>query len=221
MGIVSFSFDKQRELRNVWRTVNSPSRMFDFSKFVKPEVAKLVSGKSFENSGRALETYNQEVYRSYLFQIFPRLLDDAWSCIEENFISRLEHITGKKFLRESILGLVTTSSRCPYNPGESWFMVSFLNSIPGCMLTAGHELLHMHIHDYFFDYLIANLGEERAHDLKEAITTVLLNAEFRDLWIIEDKGYEKHSKLRQFIHEQWLKERNFSMLLKKCVQLLT
>ena len=55
--------------------------------------------------------------------------------------------------------------------------------------------------------------------LKEALT-VLLNLEFKDLWFIEDEGYKKHKELREFIAQEWKKEKDFEKLLKKCVKYL-
>ena len=53
-------------------------------------------------------------------------------------------------------------------------------------------------------------------DLKEALT-ILLNLEFNDLWFIKEIGYESHEKLREFIKNQWMKNKNFDVLLNKCV----
>jgi hypothetical protein len=94
------------------------------------------------------------------------------------------------------------------------------NSIFSCMLTTGHELFHLHIHDHFFDELKTRIGEEKAHDIKEAITTSILNLEFRDLWLVEDGGYEKHRWLRKFIEQEWKNNKNFPLLLDKCCKLV-
>lgn len=96
-------------------------------------------------------------------------------------------------------------------------MTCLFDSIPGCMLTTAHEIFHLHIHDHFFEAIKNVVGEEKAHDIKEAVTTTLLNLEFRDLWSLSDKGYEKHAELRRFIEEQWKKEKDFYSLLEKCV----
>ena len=186
MAIVSFFFDKQRDLQNIWKAANSKSSLADFSRNIKPELLYLAEGRSLEETGQDIEKFNQKIYENELVRELPDILDKSWARIEDHFIKRLERITGKKFGSRQITGYITTISKCPYNPRESWFMVSLFNSIPGCMLTTAHELFHMHMHDYFFDILKLDIGEEKAHDIKEAVTTSLLNMEFKDLWIVED-----------------------------------
>jgi len=220
MAIVQFKFDKGKDLQNIWKAANLKSDLADFSKNMKPELIYTAEGRSFLDSLEDMEKVNRKIYENESAQKFPEILDDAWADIEPHFFKRLERITGKSFKTRKITGYLTSISKCPYNPGESWFMVSLFNSIPGCMLTTAHELIHIHLHDYFFDDIKIDVGEEKAHDIKEAVTTVLLNSEFKDLLLVEDKGYEKHDKLRKFIKLEWEDNHDFSLLLDKCVELL-
>ena len=59
-------------------------------------------------------------------------------------------------------------------------------------------------------------GKEKTADLKEALT-VLLNLEFRNLWVVEDAGYEVHKELRNFITNKWNEEKDFDILIQKCI----
>ena len=73
--------------------------------------------------------------------------------------------------------------------------------------------MHLQFHYYFEKDLIIKIGREKFGDLKEALT-ILLNEEFRDLWIVEDKGYEIHQELRKRISEQWKKNKDFDELIR-------
>ncbi len=77
--------------------------------------------------------------------------------------------------------------------------------------------MHLYFHKFYWDSVEKKLGKEKTSDLKEALT-VLLNLEFKDLWFVEDKGYESHKELRNFIMEKWKEEKDFEKLLEKCVE---
>ena len=98
-------------------------------------------------------------------------------------------------------------------------MINFFANISSALLTAGHELMHLHFHEHYFNRVEKELGNKRAHDLKEALT-VLLNKEFMDLWFIPDNGYELHKEIREFILKEWKKEKDFDKLLTKCVDFI-
>ena len=74
-------------------------------------------------------------------------------------------------------------------------------------------------HKIYWDKIESQIGKDKTGDLKEALT-VLLNLEFKDLWFVEDKGYESHKELRDFILEEWKKEKDFEKLLEKCIKFL-
>jgi hypothetical protein len=98
-------------------------------------------------------------------------------------------------------------------------MVSFFRDLTTALSICGHELLHIQFHNTYWGEIEKQIGKEKTADLKEALT-VLLNIEFKDLWFIEDKGYDIHKELRNFISEEWKKERNFKILMNKCVTYL-
>ena len=98
-------------------------------------------------------------------------------------------------------------------------MINFFSPIPHSLRTIGHEIMHFQFYKYFFNKIEKEIGKEKTEDLKEALT-VLLNLEFRNLWLVEDKGYPKHKKLREFIEKEWKKEPDFKILLEKCVEYL-
>jgi hypothetical protein len=85
-------------------------------------------------------------------------------------------------------------------------------------MIAGHELMHIHLHNTdWWKRVKRKMGQEKTHDLKEALTE-LLNLEFRNLWIVEDKGYPNHAKLREFISKKWKKDKDFDKLTDNCIK---
>jgi len=79
--------------------------------------------------------------------------------------------------------------------------------------------MHLYFHKFYWDKVESEIGEDKTADLKEALT-VLLNVEFKDLWFVSDQGYKPHEELRKFIRDEWKKEKDFDVLLKKCVEYL-
>jgi hypothetical protein len=98
-------------------------------------------------------------------------------------------------------------------------MVNAFGTIPGALNTMGHELLHFHFFEHYWNKIEKQIGNNKTDDLKEALT-VLLNLEFKDLWFKYDQGYSNHQELRKFISQQWKKKKDFNLLLKKCVEYL-
>ena len=79
--------------------------------------------------------------------------------------------------------------------------------------------MHLYFHKFYWNKIETEIGKEKTGDLKEALT-ILLNLEFKDLWFVEDLGYESHKELRNFIMEKWKEEKDFETLLDKCVEYL-
>jgi hypothetical protein len=98
-------------------------------------------------------------------------------------------------------------------------MVSFFRDLTTALSICGHELLHIQFHNTYWGEIEKQIGKEKTADLKEALT-VLLNIEFKDLWFIEDLGYDSHKELREFIAQEWGKKRDFDNLLSKSVMYL-
>ncbi|MBU3907366.1 MAG: hypothetical protein KKA64_03895, partial [Nanoarchaeota archaeon] len=99
-------------------------------------------------------------------------------------------------------------------------MVSLFNNILSDIATSAHEIMHIQFHNTYWNDVEKEIGEEKTAHLKEALT-VLLNVEFsRDFWFVDDRGYPMHQELRKFIEKEWKKEKDFGILLKKCIEYL-
>lgn len=217
MAIVKFQFSKERDIKNIWRTFNSGESFGkNFLEDINTEVRTGISKKNFEETREFLEKINEKIYSSYTLKNLIECLNKSWNEIEKVYIERLEKITKRKICSNSITGYITTISRCPYDPKERSFMVSCFGNLFDAMRTTGHEIFHLQFHEYFWNKVEKEVGKEKTHYIKEALT-VLLNIEFLDLWFLKDKGYEIHKELRNFIEEEWKKEKDFDRLIDKCI----
>ncbi|MEK6875443.1 MAG: hypothetical protein AABX30_02060 [Nanoarchaeota archaeon] len=216
---VNFKFNKEEDLRNIWETCNNTSSWYDYKKTIHSSFLEICQGKNFEECRDLLEKRRIKMYDSGIIEIFTESIQKAWNIINNEFFARLEKLMKNKIYTKEFTAYITTVLRCPYNLEESWFMVSFFRDISNALKTAGHELMHLQFHNTYWPKIEMKIGEEKTADLKEALT-ILLNLEFKDLWFVEDQGYEKHTELRNFIKEQWEKEKDFDILMERCVEFL-
>ena len=220
---VKFMFNKQEDLKNNWETCNEKSEWMDFSKKMPPYLLKICKGKSFDKSKKDIERFWKNIYNSGLLDIFANAMGKAWATIEQEYLKRLKKMTGKPLKTNHLKAYITTASRCPYyydmKDKNHWFMVNFFSNINSVLHIAGHEIMHIHFFEHYWKDVCKQLGKDKAHDLREALT-VLLNLEFKDLWFVDDRGYEPHQELREFIIKQWLNKKDFDLLLDKCMKKL-
>lgn len=218
MQKVIFKFDKEKDLWNIWDTVNyiSPWEGKKLNKI--PILDEICKGKKFKECKEEIKKFCKPMHNSPLLPLIIESFQKAWNKINDKYFKILEKITGKPMPFNKITGYLTTQMRCPYDPKEPSFMVSMFANIPSALNICAHELMHIHFHNTDWPKIEKQIGREKTANLKEALT-VLLNLEFRDLLILKDKGKDSkdQQKLRIFIEKQWKKEPDFDILLEKCV----
>jgi hypothetical protein len=218
---VVFKFDKEKDLWNIWDTANFKTIYgYDQKKGLSEDVLKICQNKKYEECKKELMKNMEGMYKNNLIKITAKQVNEIWKSIEIEYFKRLEKITKRKFKFKRVKGFLTTCGRCPYKP--HWrppaFYVGFFANIPKMLNTAGHELMHIHLHNTdWWKKVEKELGNDKTHHLKEALT-VLLNLEFRDLWFGFDPGFPRHIKLRQFIEKEWRKKKDFDKLTDKCIK---
>lgn len=217
---LNFNFDKDKEIWNIWDSANKISLFLDFSKFIPPNLLNQIKGKSQKESYEIICKELQLLHNSPLIPTYLDAVSIAWNSIEEEYFRRLNEITKQPLESGPFTAYLTTTHRCPYSKEEKWFMINFFSSLSKSLLTIGHELMHFHFYEHYFEEVAGKIGFKNAEHLKEALT-VLLNLEFFDLWHEEDKGYTKHQELRNFIVQQWNNNKDFEMLLKECIKFIT
>jgi len=213
---VIFKFDKEKDLWNHWDKSNKSS---SFGKFkIHPRTLEICKGKEFEECKEELSNHLKRVHESKILEIFLESVEKSWKEVEEKFFRRMNNLMKKRFNKD-IFAYLTTLSVCPYNVDEPSFMFSFFSTLTHSLKTCGHEIMHLYFHEFYWKDVEKEIGEKKTGDLKEALT-VLLNQEFKDLWFVEDEGYEEHKKLREFIVNEWKKEKDFEKLLERCIKYL-
>ncbi|MDO8647832.1 MAG: hypothetical protein Q7R70_05480 [Candidatus Diapherotrites archaeon] len=220
MGIVSFAFDKEKDIWNFHRIANwNDCGWQDVKKTFSPKIFEIAEGKSLEQASPLIEEFNKRVYNSPMLAIQVSAVNQAWQSIELEFFKRLEKVMEKPNAFPKITGYITTMQSCPYNmaPNDTWFMFKFFGSTANATKTAAHEIMHFQFHNYYWREIAEKIGQENTGHLKEALT-VLLNLEFNDLVLDYDYGYPVHKNLRKFITEQWQSNPSFNALLESCIQ---
>lgn len=213
MPTVTFKFDKEKDLWNNWDKANTVSLAEPF--IVPDNIKNICKGKTFEEAKPELKKSLQKIHASFLIKLQIKTVEKAWSKIEKEYFHRMDRIMKHKYQKDSTAYL-TTSRYSPYDEKEGWFMFGFFYPICNALKTCGHELMHFYFHDFYWSNVEKEIGKDKTWHLKEALT-VLLNLEFRDLWFAHDDGKKAHEELRNFIAEEWKKEKDFDKLLEKCV----
>ena len=216
MPKVIFKFDKEKDLWNYWYHSNRESSWTNFQ--VNPKIKEICEGITLEECKDVLSTHLSKLHNPKIININLKAVEETWNVIEEEFFRRMNKIMKNEW-NEEIIGYLTTLGICPYDHNEPSFMFSLFYSLPKILQTCGHEIMHLYFHKFYWFDVEKQIGKEKTADLKEALT-VLLNIEFKDLWFVEDNGYDSHKELRKFISEEWKKEKDFKQLLEKCISYL-
>ncbi|MEK6757568.1 MAG: hypothetical protein AABX88_00420 [Nanoarchaeota archaeon] len=214
MPKVIFKFDKEKDLWNHWHKSNWKSSWANFQ--VPPKIKEICEGKKFEECQANLTNHLAKLQNSEIIEVHLKSVEKSWKIIEKEFFKRMDNLMNNKF-DKNIFAYLTTVGVCPYDPNEPSFMFSLFYSLPKSLQTCGHEIMHIYFHKFYWKNIEEQIGKEKTGDLKEALT-VLLNLEFKDLWFAEDYGYDPHKELRKFIEEKWKENKDFDILMEKCVE---
>jgi len=217
MPKVVFKFDKEQDLFNNWHKATH-NGMYGQTWDIPSDIIKICKGKKFEEAKDRLAKVLSSAHNSPLIKICVESVEKSWRLVEKEYFKRMDKLMKHKFSK-NITAYLTTLQTCPYNPKEPSFMFSMFTSIPGNTHICGHEIMHLYFHEFYWNEAEKEIGYDKTSDLKEALT-VLLNLEFRDLWIARDTGYPNHADLRRFISTEWKNKKDFPLLLKKCIKYL-
>ena len=216
MPKVEFLFDKEKDAWNYWDKSNWDDEENIANFKIDEKAKKICLNKEFDGCKKELLNYLIKLQESDLVDITLKAVEEAWRKIETDFFKRMDKLM-KHSYNSDIKAYLTTLGICPYDPDEPSFMFSIFYSVLNNLKTCGHEIMHLYFHKFYWSKVEKEIGKQNTWDLKEALT-VLLNYEFKDLWFVSDNGYDKHKELRNFISRQWKKEKDFDILIKKCVE---
>lgn len=165
-----------------------------------------------------LKSHPKKTIRDLVIKTQLIFLEKIWRKIEKRFFERLEKITGKPIFIKEFKCYLTTGFMCPYNPEDNSFMVSMWHGLPWNMTIICHEIFHLQFLHYYGKYCRKFISKKELDDLKEALTFIL-NTDFNDLLLSQDKGYPAHQKLRKELEKIWKKEKTLRNFLKERLKL--
>lgn len=168
-----------------------------------------------------LKNHPKRKYRELVLKEEKNSLEKLWKKVEKNFFNILSDITQQSIYRNNFKCFFTTGFMCPYNLEENWFMVSMWHSLPSSITTICHELLHFQFLHYYKGYLKKEgLNNRQIETLKEALTFLLNEPEFKKVVLVEDQGYPDHQKLRKALKKVWQDNKEFDVFLKKALKIV-
>jgi len=230
MPKVKFKYDLKKDAWSWVLIAKSQKRLAELKKDWRKEVEfipkELLDKILKENSQRAeilvynhLISHPQKLIRQLVIREQLRSLEKVWRKIEKEFFRRLEQITKKPVFRKEFKCYLTTGFMCPYDPRDNSFMISMWHSIPWNITTICHEIFHLQFLYYYEKYCRKLISQRKLDDLKEALTFIL-DTDFKDLLISEDRGYPAHKELRKKLKEIWKKDKNFDRFLDKAIKIV-
>lgn len=182
------------------------------------KILKLDFQKAQKLTEKYLEEHPKRKSRELIINQGLAGLKNIWSNVEKDFFNILSSITQQPICRDSFKCYFTTGFMCPYSEKENWFMVSVWHSLPYSITTICHELLHLHFLYYYKNYLKKKgLDDGQIEDLKESLTFLLNEPEFKDIILVRDEGYPRHQKARKQLRKIWQTNKNFSKFLDKSI----
>lgn len=216
---IKFYYDKEKDIENILNTLNSD--IFKTKRGLIPkELVNACQNKSKDEARNELQRILNDFQDLILVKELVKVFSDAWKAIEVEYFNLLKIIFNKTLKEKEIKGFLTQSGMCPYNPDNNkpFFMVYIFQSIPSAMMNIAHEVMHVYFHWLYGD-LEKELGEEKFNILKESIT-ILLDLEFKDLLIVNDRGYDSHKELRELISRVWKTKKSFNDVLTESINYL-
>lgn len=158
-------------------------------------------------------------FKNGIIKIQIIALQNAWKIIEKKYLKILADIIQKPFYTKNFTCYFTSGFMCPYDEKENWFMNSIWHSLPFQITTICHEVMHLQFLHYYKNYLEKKgLNNKKIEVLKETLTFLLNEPEFKEIILVEDIGYPEHEKLRDQLQKIWHEERNFEKFLDKAIK---
>ena len=222
MTKVIFKFSKEHDLKQQWSVSRIKNEKISslykkgFFDRTNATVFEICKDKEFRECREELDEYlTHKYYDNPIFEAILKSMKSSWRFIEKEFFRRMNKLMKNKY-DLPIRAFVGTGVYSGCQHSKSIYMISIRHHIPNFLVISGHEIMHLYYRRFYGEAVINIIGTENARYLSEALT-VLLNEEFKDLWIFNDKGYPQHEELRNFIVNAWREERDFEILLGKCI----
>ena len=202
---------------NLWG-LNWRNQIAQISDELLADIEKASFSKALDVVEEHIKKDPDREYKSKVMDAEMQALGKSWRLIEKKYFKILSGITRKPIFTDKLDCYFTTGMMCPYNEKEGWFMVSMWHSIPFSITTICHEIMHLQFLHYYKNYLKKKgLTNDQIEDLKESLTFLLNEPEFKSIILSQDNGYPEHSKLRKKLSDTWSKNKDFNNLLDEAI----
>jgi len=147
-----------------------------------------------------------------------RLLETEWESIENKYFQRLSELLQKTVYPANYTCYLTTLYSCPYSEKGNWFMVSAFSSLSNQIYVICHEFMHLQFIHWYKNYCLKRkLTDKEFWHIKEVMTFLLNEPEFREIIPFQDKGYLIHRQLKKRLEKLWKKDKNFKVFLDEVI----
>lgn len=195
------------------------------NKHIPKELQKKMKNTSLAKSISLAEAYIKSEPQAKLKAVVIKqqltALEKSWRKVEKKYFKTLESITQQPIFTTDFTCYITTGFMCPYEEKENYFFSSMWHDIPFSITTICHETMHLQFLHYYKNILKKKgMKVSQIEDLKESLTFLLNEPEFKDIILSYDSGYPSHQKLRSQLQEIWSKDKNFDHLIERSLPLL-
>lgn len=227
MSHLAISYSLNADARNWLRIWLKNESIYGLSQknlidFIPPELQKALLNKKESQQLVLIKDYlkKQKTMNQFL-KLEAIALQMVWDKFDLSFVKSLVKVTGKPMCADRFSVQLTSASLSPYDEKNHWFMVNGRHSIGIQITVIAHELMHLQfIYWYKEMCMSAKLTPSQFEDLKEALTVLLNENEFKNIIVSPDHGYPKHKELREKIQKVWRKRFMFDLFLKKIIVLI-
>ena len=189
---ISFNYDPVRDAYNLWQSMNC---RFDspLTHLWPTQNIENLAGSDWEHVKGPLIAMHEEFKHNNRQFISAVLLavQSYWASARKQIIECLDHIFIDSPVEEMFTAFLTLCSRCPYNPQEASFMISFLASPSQAVYTVSHEIFHLLTYDRLAE-TIANCPPHMRDEFCEMLTCVLDTEMTSMVWLPPDRRESVH-----------------------------
>ncbi|MBU4331889.1 hypothetical protein KKD19_06300 [Patescibacteria group bacterium] len=204
--------DIKKDAWNWWDGCNTISYGTDWKQRISKKLQNKLVGKTQKQALDFLIPYLKILYKKEKINQKKKEIRVIFNQYQKEIFSRMEIVTSKKIHREKFTCFLTTFPRAAYDYERGYVWLPIIWPKQTYVRTFVHELLHFQTYAYWEKHILEKLTKKEFENLKEALT-VILNEEFLDLIIWQDKGYKPHKHLREKLLKFWKKNKDFDKLV--------
>lgn len=153
------------------------------------------------------------------FQAMKFFLEEYIKQYGHGLLKEVAKLTGKPMYAKTFYAYFTLLNICPYDTQRRLFMISANRNMPRQLMTICHEIMHFQFIHHYQKYCRQHgLSATQFQDLKESMTVLLNEPQFRKYHIAFDQGYAAHQELRGQIAIYWHRRKSYQTFLDACIE---